>query len=102
MAKPTCAICNQEIEHQHRPFQVCGKCDTRAVNASGESPRTDQDDTEIKMEGNVVLIEDGGDGGENPVFIDGMKCWRLYKYGGWITSMDPFDCETMEEFERKA
>jgi len=54
------------------------------------------------MEGNVVLIEDGGDGGENPVFIDGMKCWRLYKYGGWITSMDPFDCETMEEFERKA
>jgi hypothetical protein len=38
------------------------------------------------------------DHGENPVFIDGIKCWRRYRFGGHIALRDTFDCESLQEF----
>jgi len=84
------------------PFIVCHTCDDRALNSEGQRPWTAQDETTGKVVDGVFVIEDGGDGGENPVFIDGIKCWRRYRFGGWVTMRDGFDCDAIEEFYRKA
>jgi len=101
---PRCAICAAVMDASFReyPFVVCRECDATAVNSDGERPWTAQDETTTRTENGVFVIEDGGDGGENPVFINGAKCWRRYKFGGWITMKDPFDCRSLEDFYQRA
>jgi hypothetical protein len=92
-----CSICGAVISDTPYPNRVCDDCDERAVNADGERPwhgfppgeEPDTDDNAIQMQ---------PDRGENPVFIDGHKCWRRYRFGGWVTMKDEHDCETLQEF----
>ncbi|NIC00901.1 hypothetical protein [Halobacterium sp. R2-5] len=76
---------------------VCKECDALAVNEEGSEPwegyppseRPETDDSVIHLE---------PDHGENPVYIAGVKCWRRYRFGGWITRRDAYDCSSLEEF----
>jgi hypothetical protein len=87
--KVQCAICGEEVENprfaRNYPGFVCRKCDSRAVNTKGEAP----------------CHESMHDSGDNPVFIDGIKCWRRYRYGGYVTMRDDFDCTNIGEFYEK-
>ena len=39
--------------------------------------------------------------GDNPVFIDGQKCWRRYRFSASITRRDDHDSDSVEEFHEK-
>jgi hypothetical protein len=98
-----CAICGNDLYQplsSTYPNLVCEECDQKAVNEDGENPvyghayreklKSESDDPES--------VNVPSDAGENPVFIDGHKCWRRYKFGGYITRLDQFDCDTLREF----
>jgi len=79
------------------PIEVCEGCDQRAVNADGKVPWTgNHPDKQAEMDESSNVVPP--DNGENPVFIDGHKCWRRYRFGGWITFLDHYDCDTIDEF----
>jgi hypothetical protein len=99
-----CPICGGEggEPSDEPPNSVCDECDRRAVSERGaepwhgwppgERPDPDPDDDVIQLP---------PDAGENPVFIDGQKCWRRYRFGGWVTWVDEHDCDSLEEFYEK-
>jgi hypothetical protein len=33
--------------------------------------------------------------------IDGIKCWRCYRYGGYVTMRDDHDCADIGQFYDK-
>jgi len=79
---------------------VCDACDQLAVNTDGEIPWEGwRPGTE--PEKNTDAIQLAPDDGENPVYIQGAKCWRRYRFGGWITRRDAFDCNSIDEFLEK-
>jgi hypothetical protein len=51
-------------------------CDTRAVSEPGVPARQ----------------------GDNPDFIDGIRCFRRYKIGGWLSQRDTLGCDDYDEF----
>ena len=95
----SCPICGGEDggNHPTYPNLVCEECDRRAVNAEGDEPWYGwRPENEPDSEDGVIKVPP--DQGENPVYIDGQKCWRRYRFGGWVTMLDKDDCGSIEEF----
>ncbi len=82
--KAHCAICGLPLDefYSHYPNPVCRDCDQKAVNSDKKPPE----------------FNSAYDSGDNPIFIDGKKCWRRYKFGGYITMLDSKDCQNLTEF----
>ncbi len=79
------------------PMVVCDECDERAVTENGTEPWHGWPPGEApdSEPGEVTVPPDRG---ANPVFVDGQKCWRRYRFGGWVTMVDEHDCDSIEEF----
>lgn len=94
-----CPLCGQAEpdDDSTYPNQVCDDCDARAVNEAGERPWHGWPPGE-EPDAAEGVIRMPSDRGENPVFIDGEKCWRRYRFGGWVTMKDDHDCDSLEEF----
>lgn len=103
-----CAICGEPFEQYDPDFAsnyvnlVCESCDERAVTEKSEQPKTGNEflgrDTVVTDDEGNRVIQMSPDVGDNPVFVDGQKCWRRYRFGGWITRRDDHDCDSLEEF----
>ncbi len=78
-----CAICRDpcKLALQYL-WAVCGICDTRAVTAAHRPAG-----------GN-----NGFDHGENPVYIDGLRCWRRYRFGVHVTMRDFVGADRLSAF----
>ncbi len=89
LGTPACSICRTGLDGpdfaRNYPNLVCRGCDDRALNKHGRKPCHDAT----------------ADDGDNPVFIDGIKCWRRYRFGGFIAMRDMFDCRDLAEFYQR-
>jgi hypothetical protein len=79
-----CPICSNEFEGDPL-YQglICDACDQKAVGSTGHDP----------------FVEPWYDSGENPVFVDGRRCYRRYRFGGWVTMVDECECECRSVME---
>ncbi|MBP7582871.1 MAG: hypothetical protein KBA61_02475 [Spirochaetes bacterium] len=85
----TCAICGNPLGEPYSiyPRVVCPRCDSRALNERGEPARHILQKVPPGKAVDYVFADDG----DNPVFIDGIRCTRRYKFGGWVTMRDAPD-----------
>lgn len=106
-----CAICRESFDHYDSEFAsnyanlVCESCDEQAVTEKDECPEHGTEylceDEVVENDDSTTSIQLSPDVGDNPVFINGQKCWRRYRFGGWITRRDEHDCDSVEEFHEK-
>jgi hypothetical protein len=98
-----CYLCGMEMPETLDRYRnsICYRCDDRAVGGDDDRPWHGWPPGEAPRHsgGDIVLTPDAG---ENPVFVDGRKCWRRYRFGGWVTMVDEWDCESWEAFMEAA
>ncbi len=96
-----CSICSGKHDYPEKftgmyPNLVCRQCDSRAINAHGDKAQHHG----CYYDGGKVVVSTI-DNGDNPVYIEGIKCWRRYRFGGYVTMRDDFGCaDIMEFYER--
>ena len=104
-----CAICEEPLYGivisltSAYPNVICKECDRHAVTEDGEEPKhgvayMNREKTRSDNPDSISFTPNSGD---NPVFINGNKCWRRYRHGGFITRLDQFDCDDIKEFRQK-
>lgn len=81
-----CAICGTALAEPYAsyPRAVCPACDARALNVHGRPARHIIQSVPAEEAGQYAFTDDG----DNPVFIDGIRCTRRYKFGGWVSMRD--------------
>jgi hypothetical protein len=80
-----CSVCGQTPVGEEFPRLVCRRCDAMAFNDAARP---------------AAAREDGA-GGDNPVYVEGRQCWRLYDLGGWVTILDIDNCRDVYDFCRR-
>ncbi len=104
--KNACSICGKRIERKdiyYYPNCVCHECDEKAVDSRGilASKLYDQykysvlDKSPFSFKEKLIEYK-----GPNPVYINGIKCWRRYTIGGWVTMVDKYNSRNYQEFEK--
>ena len=107
-SRSRCAICHEpfgwiyQVAGSNYEYLVCQECDAKAITADGEEPKHGNEyvgrETVIEKTEDTIRIREAPARGDNPVYVEGMKCWQNYKFGGWETFYDPFDCDSINEF----
>jgi len=94
-----CSICKQNISDEFLQYNniVCLECDKKALCKDDNKAKHMIHKIKSPTMSDYLEIDDG----DNPVYIEGLKCWRRYKFGGWVTMLDPYDCDSIEEFYKK-
>lgn len=98
-----CAVCGGSLgelaglENSY-PGLVCRACDERALDERGR-PWIEARPV-IPMRPGTIPAYDIEE--PNPVFVDGVRCWRRYRFGGFLTMRDPAESRTIEEFYENA
>jgi hypothetical protein len=80
-----CSICCQAPVGDDYPRRVCRRCDSLALNDAAAPAFADADSGR----------------GDNPVFIEGRPCWRLFESGFWVTLLDVDNCRNLDDFCRR-
>lgn len=103
-----CYLCGAPLEVNY-PNQVCNVCDARSLTLEGRPPFHCSDALLDPSKPSWYYVMHEGkrarkmnrmsaDSGENPVFVDGVQCWRRYRFGGWVTMADPENHTTLDDF----
>lgn len=97
MAPGECPICGgpSPIEG-YAGLLICPACDQRVVDVDGNPGEPVLPDGLAEAGLDAVMAFEYSE--PNPVFVDGKKCWRRYRFGGYVTLRDPWDCATLLEF----
>jgi len=103
-----CSICNKPIHNSNLPVYfpnyVCKECDKLALTSDGKkASQWFKDYISVLRNKSSFIAKDAifeGVKGPNPVYIKGIKCWRRYRLGSWVTMKDVFNSRTLEEFEQ--
>lgn len=81
--QPECAVCNRSLAAPFCQYAnaICPDCGIRALTREGLKPvrNTSQDETV-------------------PVYVDGHKCWRQWRYATYVLMRDVYDSESRVQF----